>query len=150
MCRAYHQSQSQLVSALFLLEKRCSSTNRLIWGFGKQPRLSIIGDSGSLPAFCAHLCTGWQETLENYFPLPVSQYPHLKISVFLMIFEMHEELHIITLTGFYTRTSHGSKQAQKPINNLAILPSHAWPVLKFQLSWVHIVKSIWIFLEETL
>lgn len=104
------------MSALFLLEKSCSSSNRLIWGFGKQPRLSIIGDSGSLTAFCAHLCTSWQKTLENCFPLPVSQYPHLKIiSVFLIVFEMHEELNIITLTSFYTRTSHGGKQAEKPI-----------------------------------
>lgn len=128
MCRAYHQSKSQLDSALFLLEKSCSSAHRLIWGFGKQPRLRIIGDSGSLPAFCAHLCTSWQGTLENCFPLPVSQYPHLKIiSVFLTVFEMHEELNIITLTGFYARTLHASKQAQKPINNLAILPSHTRP-----------------------
>lgn len=68
-------------------------------------------------AFCAHLCIKRQETLEETFP--VTQYPHLKIRriipVSLIVSKMHKELNIVTLTGYYSGTSHRSKQAQNPL-----------------------------------
>lgn len=55
----------------FVMEKSCSSTNRPLWGFGRQERCGITGDSENLPASGTQLCTNRQETLEKTFPLPV-------------------------------------------------------------------------------
>lgn len=122
MCKAYIQSQSQSVSPLFLPEKRCSSTNRLIWEAAKVEHNWRFRKPASLLCPPLYRMTGKLRELLSSSYVSVCPFEN---NISLRVFEMHEELHIITLTGFYTRTSHGSKQAQKHINNLAILPSHA-------------------------